>query len=176
MADLIPAQIMIGGSLPRKYLAEFLKHISEIPVDWDKNSLGNEDQLLVHVDDQTKRIVHLSDCEAYYGQFEDLEDWLREQKMPYARQSSAKYEYDAQMVVYNPEWKNGEVQWYHTPQDYMTILLDPKPARKLLIELDNLLHTKDYILCEVEDLIDDLYSELAFDADLDELIPPFEIV
>ena len=40
-------------------------------------------------------LLHFADCEAAWGEFAVLEDWLREHNMPFERQSSGKYELSA---------------------------------------------------------------------------------
>ena len=38
------------------------------------------------------KLLHFYDCEAAYGEFQELEGWLREYKIPFRRHSSGKYE------------------------------------------------------------------------------------
>ena len=47
--------------------------------------------------------MHLTDDQARWGRFEELEEFLEEHRIPYRRRSEAKYEYDAELVEYRPE-------------------------------------------------------------------------
>ena len=91
MADRMAAEIWIGGKLPRSLLDEF--PIDDLRVDWDENPVDrtSEETLLAGREDDH---LHFCDCEAAYGEFQELEGWLREHNIPFQRQSSGKYEYD----------------------------------------------------------------------------------
>lgn len=100
MADRMPAEIWIGGALPRSLLDEF--PISDLWVDWDQNPIdaSSEEGILAAREDG---LLHFADAEAAWGQFEEFEDWLREHKMPFRRQSAGKYDYLPELVESRPD-------------------------------------------------------------------------
>ena len=64
-------------------------------------------------------LLHFADCEAAWGEFEELEGWLREHNIPFRRQSSGKYEFDACLVEFRPDLPGKEIQdrYSRTTQD-----------------------------------------------------------
>ncbi len=101
MADRMPAEIWIGGKLPRSLLDEF--PISDMRLDWDATPFdaSSEEGILSARDESG--LLHLAECEAAWGEFQELEDWLREHAIPFQRQSSGKYEYDPCFVEFRPD-------------------------------------------------------------------------
>jgi len=100
MADRMAAEIWIGGKLPRSLLDEF--PIDDLRVDWDENPVDrtSEETLLAGREDDC---LHFCDCEAAWGEFQELEGWLREHKMPFKRRSSGKYDYLPELVESRPD-------------------------------------------------------------------------
>ncbi len=101
MADRMAAEIWIGGKLPRSLLEEF--PISDLKVDWDETPLNasSEEQILASRDES--KLLHFADCEAAWGEFEELEGWLREHELPFKRRSSGKYDYLPELVEFRPD-------------------------------------------------------------------------
>ncbi len=101
MADRMAAEIWIGGRLPRSLLDEF--PISDLRVDWDEHPIDatTEDSILSARDE--RGLLHFADCEAAWGEFQELEGWLREHNIPFNRQSSGRYEYDPCFVEFRPD-------------------------------------------------------------------------
>lgn len=89
MADYFWGRIQIGGDLRRQNLPRFCE------------ALGADDEfdLLRYMEDG---YVVKDDCEAGYGQFQELEDTCREIGLPYIRQSDGKYEYSPEFVFWVP--------------------------------------------------------------------------
>jgi len=83
MADRMAAEIWIGGKLPRSLLDEF--PISELRLDWDENCLEStsEEDILAARDESG--LLHFADVEAAWGEFQELEGWLREYDIPFGR-------------------------------------------------------------------------------------------
>ena len=107
MADRMPAEIWIGGKLPRSLLDEF--PISDLRLDWDETPFDatSEEGILSARDESG--LLHFADCEAAWGEFQELEGWLREHAIPFKRRSSGKYEYLPELVESRPDL-NEEVQ------------------------------------------------------------------
>ena len=101
MADRMAAEIWIGGKLSRSLLDEF--PISDLRLDWDETPIAStsEDGILSARDESG--LLHFADCEAAWGEFEELEGWLREHGIPFQRQTSGKYEYDPCFVEFRPD-------------------------------------------------------------------------
>ena len=101
MADRMAAEIWIGGKLPRSLLDEF--PISDMRLDWDATPFDStsEEGILSACD--KSGLLHFADCEAAWGEFTELEGWLREHNIPFQRQSSGKYEYNPCFVEFRPD-------------------------------------------------------------------------
>jgi hypothetical protein len=101
MADRMAAEIWIGGKLPRSLLEEF--PISDLKLDWDETPFDatTEEGILSARDEAG--LLHFADCEIAWGEFQELEGWLREHDIPFQRQSSGKYEYDPCFVEFRPD-------------------------------------------------------------------------
>ena len=100
MADRMAAEIWIGGKLSRSLLDEF--PIDDLRVDWDENPVDrtSEETLLAGREDN---YLHFCDCEAAWGEFAELEGWLREHNMPFMRRSSGQYDYLPELVESRPD-------------------------------------------------------------------------
>ena len=101
MSDRMPAEIWVGGQLPRILINEF--PISDLRLDCDESPVDatSEEGILSARDESG--LLHFADCEAAYGEFAELEGWLREHNIPFQRQSSGRYEYDACFVEFRPD-------------------------------------------------------------------------
>lgn len=178
MADLFPAQIEIGGSIYDYDLPELFKHIEFGPsMGWDGDNITTRKQLEEWVAQHDKHVLWLADTKAYYGAFDTFEEWLISKELPFRCQNSAKYEYDSMVVWYNPDWKGGIPQCYHTPQDSWTIFVSSEVIGDKLSMLDNLLHHEsEYPEKDIDALFDELFDELGPQYSGEDLLPPFEII
>ncbi len=103
MADRIAAEIWIGGKLPRSLLEEL--PISDLRLDWDHNRLRSSTEADILAARDEDGLLHFADDEAAWGQFEELEGWLREHKIPFRRHSEGKYEFSPELVEFRPDLK-----------------------------------------------------------------------
>jgi hypothetical protein len=168
------AEIWIGGRLRRSLLEEF--PVSDMRLDWDNSPLpsSSEEDLLAARDKDG--LLHFADVEVAWGEFTELEGWLREHELPFRRRSEGKYEYSPELVEYRPDLKgrNREVYCYTSPEgkpmlfvsevapivDRMAKLAaDKRPARERLQAWEKLYRK----------LVNALPPELP-------PLPPFEIV
>lgn len=101
MADRMPAEIWIGGQLPRSLVDEF--PISDLRLDWDENPIDASSQEGILAARDEDGLLHFADAEAAWGQFEELEDWLREHRLPFRRHCSGRYEYLPELVESRPD-------------------------------------------------------------------------
>ena len=123
MADRIAAEIWIGGKLPRRLLEEF--PVSDLCLDWDYNRLKStlEEDILAARDETG--LLHFADGEAAWGEFEELEGWLRKHNLPFSRHSEGKYEYSPEIVEFRPDLKgkrNRDVSSLTTPEGHPVVL------------------------------------------------------
>ena len=117
MSDRMAAEIWIGGKILRSLLEEF--PISDLRLDWDNNSLASsaETDILAARDEDGH--LHFADAEAAWGEFEELEGWLREHNVPFRRHSEGKYEHAPELVEFRPDLngkRNREVYVVTTPE------------------------------------------------------------
>jgi hypothetical protein len=101
MADRMPGEIWVGGKLPRSLLDEF--PISDLKLDFDETPFDatTEEGILSARDENG--LLHFADCEAAWGEFGVLEDWLREHNMPFRRRSAGKFDYLPELVDSRPD-------------------------------------------------------------------------
>ena len=112
MADRIAAEIWIGGKLPRSLLDEF--PVSDLCLDWDGTRLQSSAEADILAARDEDGLLHFADTEAAWGEFDELEGWLREHNIPFRRQSDGKYEYSACIVESRPDLKGKQNQDRYT--------------------------------------------------------------
>ena len=122
MADRMAAEIWIGGTLPRSLLDEF--PISDLRLDWGNTPLAStaEADILTARDDDG--LLYFVDNEASWGEFGELEGWLREYKLPFRRRSEGKYEYSACEIEFRPDLRgkrNRDVYTITSPEGAPTV-------------------------------------------------------
>jgi hypothetical protein len=103
MADRMSAEIWIGGKFPRSLLEEF--PVSDLNVDWDNTRLTSSAETGILAARDEAGLLHFANVEAAWGEFEDLEKWLREHDIPFRRRSEGKYEYAPELVEFRPDLK-----------------------------------------------------------------------
>jgi hypothetical protein len=128
MADRMAAEIWIGGKLLRSLLDEF--PIDDLRVDWDENRVDrtSEETLLAGCEDN---YLHFCDCEAAYGEFQELEGWLREHELPFQRQSSGKFEYDPCFVEFRPDLPGKPDRYTLTTQEGSPVICHEEIAKAM---------------------------------------------
>lgn len=130
MPDYMHGEICIGGSLPRSILPELT--IAGLSIgDCDGRAFGevSEEAILESLDNDG--ILVLCDYNAGNGCFEDLENLLRENNVPFRRQSAGKYDILPEIVEFRPDVKAVDVYGEHwedlgitEPLDLITITMD----------------------------------------------------
>ncbi len=120
MSDRMAAEIWIGGKLPRSLLDEF--PISDLRLDWDEHPVdATSEQGILSARDESG-LLHFADCEAAYGEFAELEGWLREHNIPFQRQSCGKYEYDPCFVEFRPDLPGKPDRYTLTTQESAPVI------------------------------------------------------
>ena len=108
MSDRFPGEITIGGKLPAGLLEAFLGVVSSSGAKvggyegaaFDATTADGLREVL----DENGHLF-LVDDEARYGQFEKLEAFCVQHGIPFDRHSSARYEFDAEKVMFRPGMK-----------------------------------------------------------------------
>ena len=103
MADRMSAEIWIGGKLPRSLLEEF--PVSDLSMDWDNTRLASSAEADIMAARDETGLLHFADIEADWGEFQELEKFLREHKLPFRRRSEGKYEHAPELVEFRPDLK-----------------------------------------------------------------------
>ncbi len=79
--------------------AEVTKALEAVGVEMDNLDPSGHDDDSAWIENG---IFTVEDSQARYGQFEDLENLLREKGIPFDRQSGQKYEYYPELVIFRP--------------------------------------------------------------------------
>ena len=113
MADYMAAEIHIGGKVRRSVVQALCTVITKsgVSLEWGDGPchLNTPEELLQARSADEPLVLKLFDDQARWGQFEELEKFLREHGIAYCRWSEGKYEYDAEAVAFDP--RCGEVSW-----------------------------------------------------------------
>lgn len=124
MADRMAAEIWIGGRLPRSLVDEF--PISDLRLDWENTPLASSSEADILAARDDDGLLHFADNEASWGEFQELEGWLREHKLPFRRRSEGKYEYSACEIEFRPDLKgkrNRDVYVTTSPEGAPTVFV-----------------------------------------------------
>jgi hypothetical protein len=114
MSERFPAVITIGGKIPRKLIPDLIDVIntSGAGVEWGNHNTFEGLETLTEVVGNNDHLV-LCDDEARYGEFEDLECFLRNNDIPFDRHSAAWYEYDGDIVSFRPKSSDNDNETWH---------------------------------------------------------------
>jgi aspartate oxidase len=98
MSDRFPAEITIGGTIPRQLMDELAGMIASEGVSLDWQYAMDKASVFAAIEAAACRgeTVRFTDDEACLGQFEDLENWLTSHGIDFDRHSDARYEYDGE--------------------------------------------------------------------------------
>ena len=134
MSDRMPAEIRLGGTIKRADVQALCSEIEEsgVGVEWGENfSPTDGTELFAAAKNGELRLV---DDEARGGEFDDLEKFLKEKKIPFDRFTDGKYEYDCEAVHYRPGCKP-EITCYITDksQNQLVQVEEIKKIEKLLL-------------------------------------------
>lgn len=115
MSDHMAAEIHIGGKVRRSVVQSLCAAItaSGASLEWGgcQCRLNTPDELLRARSGDTGKplLLKLYDDQARWGEFAELEKFLREHNIAYCRWSDGKYEYDAEADAFQPEC--GQLWW-----------------------------------------------------------------
>lgn len=109
MSEHMPAEIHIGGKMSYGVAEALCKAIAKSGAsrEWDGQpcQLGTPDKLLAacSAEPDEPPLLKLYDTDAIWGEFEELESFLRKHGVSYCRWSDGKYEFSPEGVAYRPE-------------------------------------------------------------------------
>lgn len=128
MSDRMAAEIWVGGKLPRNLLDEF--PIDDLRLDWDENPVDDTSEEGI-LSARRDGLLHFADCEAAWGEFQELEGWLREHDIPFQRQSGGRYEYDPCFVEFRPDLPGKPDRYTLTTQEGALVICHEEIAKAL---------------------------------------------
>jgi hypothetical protein len=102
MSDCFPAQIEIGGPVPRTLVPALLEHIDNEGLRWnwseDEVRATTAEELIEELRQHETDVLRVGHDEASYGAFDDLEAFLFKHNIAFDRQTDGKYDYDGHLV------------------------------------------------------------------------------
>ena len=108
MSEHMAAEIRIGGNVPASLVPDLCTVIASqgVSLEWGDGRFhpSTPEDLIGACDDRGDgvRLLWLCDDQARWGEFERLEQFLREHGIAYTRQSAGQYEYDPETVDFRP--------------------------------------------------------------------------
>jgi hypothetical protein len=174
MADRMAAEIWIGGKLPRSLLEEF--PISDLRLDWEERPFDSSSEQGIMSARDEDGLLHFADTEASWGEFTELEGWLREHNIPFQRQSSGKYEYDPCLVEFRPDLPRKPDRYTLTTQEGAPVVCNSE-IEKVMQSMARLVNDKKRPATKRLQSWERIYRRLirSIPTELPAL-PPFEIV
>jgi len=100
MSDRYPAEIHIGGIIPRRFLDTLIQKVMEAGASLNGYDDGCATEDAVRVALRGDNILDLFDCRASYGHFDELEKFLVQNGIHFNHHCEACYEYDAENTYY----------------------------------------------------------------------------
>lgn len=146
MSDRFPAEITIGGDIPRRLLNELAGMIASEGVSLDWQYVLDQPAVREAIEAAAAKgeTVRFTDDEACYGQFEELESWLTRHGIDFDRHGDARYEYDGENaygrgrkrpVIMNAD-QSGDPQV--SIEEVRNILISQAPVDRKLIRIAKL--------------------------------------
>lgn len=138
MSDYLAAQITIGGCISRAIAPRLCKAIQAagVLIDWEEPFAPEtvEDLLAGRRAIDGEWVLQLTDLDAPYGAFLELEAFLVQHEIPFDRQSDPGHGYDGALVIYRPG--AGPTQFVATSNG--------EPAIRLQLVWDLESHLRDF--------------------------------
>ena len=117
MSEHLSAEIWIGGNIPETLVPDLCAAITDggVALEWGEGSFAPKTvqdlKTSLRENDTHTRLLCLCDDQASWGQFENLERFLHEHRIPFTRRTAGNAAYDPEIVEYRPEYspKYGEI-------------------------------------------------------------------
>lgn len=131
MADYFPCKIEIGGKLNPSQVEKIVEicRNSGGRLGWGESAPTVEEIIqAIEVDEE----LIISDDQARYGQMEDLESYLTEEKIPFIEQSDGRYEFDAMKT-----WFDGKETFSFPSNQSEDQLVESDVVKKAIDSIEN---------------------------------------
>jgi hypothetical protein len=152
MGEYYPGEITIGGKVPAALLEEFLGEVESTGAlggDYEGSPFDAKTaEELREALDQSGHLTIVNE-EARFGQFEVLEGFLREHGIPFDRHSDARYEWDAENVMFRPGMRRPVEVASNSDGDDLMGVKKLRPVAKELARLATARMPKDKMLAAV---------------------------
>ena len=100
MSDRYPAEIHIGGAIPRTLMDTLVRKIMETGASLNGYDDGDATEDEIRAALREGNVLDLCDCHACYGHFQELEEFLIRHQIHFNHHCDACYEYDAENNYY----------------------------------------------------------------------------
>lgn len=108
MSERLAAEIWIGGNIPGTLVPDLCAAITDegVALEWGDGSFapktGEDLDASLRENEKHELLLWLCDDEASWGQFDDLEQFLQEHRIPFTRRTAGNAAYDPEVVEYRP--------------------------------------------------------------------------
>ena len=177
MADHMAAEIHIGGKVRGSVVQALCKTIADSGVSLERGDghfrPETADDLFAACceDGDSPRLLRLFDDEAPWGEFAELEKFLRDNGIAYCRWSDGKYEYDPEADAFHPDC--GQLWWLTNHERQPIVLVSElAPIEAELTDLLERLQRGKAGSVEVLTQVERIRNELR--AELPQVMPPLE--
>lgn len=114
MGEHFPAQIDIGGDVPRRLIPELIQAICDDGLhDPDDESLRcefvDEYDMLEYIADMDVEYLRMADYQASYGDLPHVREFLVRHQIPFDLLSDHHHEFDGQLIQYRAGWSDTRV-------------------------------------------------------------------
>lgn len=146
MADRFPANIEIGGKVPKKLQAGLVKALQADGVQDDQNEPVADVQAYVVKSSEAGLTAHFADDQARYGSFAETEEYCQKNGICFRRHSDSRYEYDAEVVLFRPDKGMKAPRFAFSNQEDSEVMIplstmrDPKVAKMTVEKLAEQYH------------------------------------
>jgi hypothetical protein len=158
MSERYGAEIIIGGKIHENVVAELLDLLNEYDGNPTINDYITDDHISFYYSD------------ARYGQFDEIEQYCRNNKIPYNRYSEGYYDINPELEVYRPDTEGTGIASYHCSSEKI-VLITHGEILKIADTIRNM--TAETFEKDKKDLltfIDGRYSPNIFE------VPPVQII
>jgi hypothetical protein len=126
MSDHIASYIRIGGTIPKRLVAELCRAITyeQLALDWGEAHFAPtsvQELLEVRTSIEGADVLQLYDDDARWGEFADLEKFLIEQGISFDRLHEAKFDINARLTQFRPE--SGRHDFNTTVEGHVVVAL-----------------------------------------------------
>lgn len=137
MSERLAAEVWIGGNIPESLVPDLCAAITDegVALEWGEGSFApktSEDlDTSLRENEKHEWLLWLCDDEASWGQFDDLERFLQEHRIPFTRRTAGNAAYDSEILEYRPNC--GEITLAANVDGQLTVVAaELEPVEHLL--------------------------------------------